>query len=80
MADGYSRHLDLSDPWLLAYFNVTYPKKERWQMRHVHLTMISTLIYSLQCKRQLLPKIIPGPKFAENVGEVPTILYRDRST
>ena len=30
MDDNFSRHFDLYEPQLLAYFNITYPQNEKW--------------------------------------------------
>ncbi|EJK61866.1 hypothetical protein THAOC_17564 [Thalassiosira oceanica] len=66
MADDCSRLWHLSDSDLLAYFGVTYPQSEPWQICHLEPESASALLSALSCNRQLLPEMssTPAPESA----------------
>jgi hypothetical protein len=83
MADNLSRHWDLADSQLLAYFNSTYPQTQSWQLCHLSpaLTSIAMKALSVQhCDPASLKadKLLPaptgasGPTFVCNTTWIPT--------
>ena len=61
MADDCSRLWHLSDSDLLAYFDVTYPQSEPWQICHLEPESASALLSALSCSRQPLPEMSSAP-------------------